>query len=53
MERDGQLDHAEVGPKMAAGLRKDLNQLIAHLLRKLRETFLWQRFHVDRRMNPA
>ena len=48
MKRNGQLDHAEIGPEMAAGLRKDFDQLIAHFLRELREAFLRQGFHIRR-----
>ena len=51
MERDRQLDHAEIRPEMTAGLREHLDQLIAHFLRELRETFLRQRLHVGGRMN--
>ena len=39
MERDGQLDHAEIGSEMTAGLREHLDQLIAHFLRELRQGF--------------
>ncbi len=51
MERDGQLDHAEIRAEVTAGLREHLDQLVAHFLRELRETFLGQRFHVGRRLN--
>ena len=51
MQRDRQLDHAEIRPEMAAGLREDLDQLIAHFLRELREALFRQRFHVGGRMN--
>ena len=37
MQRDGQLDDAEIRSEMAAGLREDLDQLIAHFLRELRQ----------------
>ena len=40
MQRDGQLDHAEIRPEMAAGLRKNVDQLIAHFLRELRQVLL-------------
>ena len=53
MQRDGQLDHAEVRPEMAAGLREHLDQFIAHFLRELREAFLRQGFDVGRRMDPS
>ena len=39
MQRDGQLDHAEIRPEMAAGLREHLDQLVAHFLRELRQVF--------------
>src|SRR4029434_10205058 len=52
MERNGQLDNAEIGSEMTAGLREDLDQLIAHFLRELRKALLRQRFHDRRRMNP-
>ena len=48
MERDRELDHAEIRAEMAAGLREHFDQLVAHLLRELRETFLGQRLHVGR-----
>src|ERR1041385_5687547 len=51
VQRNGQLDHAEIRAEMAASLRKHLDQLVAHFLRKLRETFLRQRFHVGGRLN--
>ena len=51
MKRDRQLDDAEIGPEMASGLGKDLDQLVTHLLRELREAFLWQSFHIGRRMD--
>ena len=37
VQRDGQLDDAEVRPEMSAGLRKDLDQFVAHFLRELRQ----------------
>ena len=40
MQRDGQLDHAEIRPEVAAGLREDFDQLIAHFLRELRQVLL-------------
>ena len=42
MQRDGQLDHAEVRSEMAAGLREDFDQLIAHFLRELRQILFAQ-----------
>ena len=35
MERNGQLDHAEIRSQMSSGLRKNFDQLIAHFLREL------------------
>ena len=40
MQRDGQLDDAEIWPEMPAGLRKDFDQLVAHFLRELRQILL-------------
>jgi hypothetical protein len=37
MQRDRQLDHAEIRSEMSAGLREDFDQLIAHFLRELRQ----------------
>ena len=51
MQRDRQLDHAEVRTEMAAGLRQDFDQLVAHFLRELRQILFAQRFDVRRRMD--
>ena len=51
MERDRELDHAQIRAEMTAGLRKHFDQLVAHFLCELRQTFLGQRFHVGRRTN--
>ena len=51
MQRDRQFDHAEVRAEMAAGLRKNADQLVAHFLRELRQLLLLQRLDVRRRTN--
>ena len=51
MQRDGQFDHAEIGPKMASGLREDFDQLLANFLGKLRQILLADRFDVRRSAN--
>ena len=49
VQSDGQFDHAEIRPKVAAGLGKDLDQFVAHFLRELRQILFLQRFHIRRR----
>jgi hypothetical protein len=49
MQRDGQLDYPEIRTQMSPGLRKDLDQLIAHFLRELGQILLAQRFDIRRR----
>ena len=46
MQRDGQFDHAEIRSEMAAGLGEDVDQLIAHFLRELRQILFAKRFDV-------
>ena len=53
MQRDGQLDHAEIRPEMAARLREDLDQFVAHFLRELRQVLFAQRFDVGGRTNAV
>jgi hypothetical protein len=49
VQGDRQLDNAEIWSEVAAGLRQDLYQLLAHFLRKLRQVLLAQRLYVRRR----
>ncbi len=51
MERDRQFDHAEVWSKVAAGLRKHFDELVAHFLGELWQIFFRQRFDIGGRMN--
>ena len=51
MQRDRELDHAEIGPEMSAGLGENLDQLVAHFLRELRQILFPERFDVRRRTN--
>ena len=53
MQRDGQFDHAEIGPKMASGLREDFDQLLAHFLGKLRQILLADRLNIGRSANAV
>jgi hypothetical protein len=46
MQSNGQFDHAEVRSEMAAGLREDLDQLIAYFLRESRQILFTKRFDV-------
>ena len=46
MERDGQFDHAKVGSEMAARLRENFDQLLAHFLSELRQILLLNRLHI-------
>ena len=39
VQRDRQFDHAEVGPEVAAGIRKNADEFVADLLCELREIF--------------
>ena len=51
MQRDGQLDNAEIWTEMPAGLRQNFDEFIAHFLRELRKVFFAQRFDVRWRMD--
>ncbi len=51
MQRDRQLDHAEIRPKVAARLGENVDQLVPHFLRELRQIVFLQRFDVRRRTN--
>jgi hypothetical protein len=53
VQGDGQLYDSEVGTKVAAGLRQDFYQFIAHFLCELRQILLAQSFYVRRRMDPV
>ena len=53
VERDRQLDHAEVRTEMAAGFRKHLDQGVAHFLRELRQAFLRQCLDVGGGSDPV
>ncbi len=53
MQRNGQLDHAEVRPEVSPGLGKDLDQFIADFLRKLRQILFAQRFDVGGRTDAV
>jgi hypothetical protein len=46
MKGDGQFDDAKIGTKVASRLRKDLDQLIAHLLGQQGEILLVNGFHI-------
>ena len=46
VKRNGQLTHSEVRSQMPAGLGEDLDQLIAYLLRELRQVLFAKRFDV-------
>jgi hypothetical protein len=46
VERDGQFDDPKIWAEMAAGSRKDLDQLIANFLRKLGKILFAKRFHI-------
>ena len=46
MQRDRQFDHAEIRPEMSAGLRQNIDELFAHLLRELRQLLFRDRFDV-------
>jgi hypothetical protein len=48
MERDGQLDHAEVGPEMAARLGQDGDELLPDFLRQRRQLRKRKLFDVGR-----
>ena len=52
VQRDGQLDDAQIRPEMPAGLGKDFDQFVAHLLRQLRQILFAQRFYISGRMDP-
>src|SRR4029453_741480 len=49
MQRNGQLDHAEIRSQMSSGLRKNFDQLIAHFLRELGQVLFAQRLDIRRR----
>ena len=49
VQRDRQLDHAEIRTEMAAGLRQDFDQFVTHFLRELRKILFAQRLDVGRR----
>jgi hypothetical protein len=51
VQRNGQLNHAEVGTKVTACLRKDFYQLVAHFLGELRQILFAQRFDIRGRAN--
>ena len=51
VQGDRQLHDAEVRTEVAAGLRQDFYQLIAHFLCELRQILLVQSFYVRRRMD--
>src|SRR2546429_9929831 len=53
MQRNGQLDHAEVRPEVSPSLGKDLDQFIADFLRKLRQILFAQRFDVGGRTDAV
>jgi hypothetical protein len=53
VQGDGQLYDSEVGTKVAAGLRQDFDQFIAHFLRELRQILLAQSFYVCGRMDAV
>ena len=46
MQRNRQLSHSEVRSEMPAGLRENLDQLIAYFLRELRQILFTKRFDV-------
>ena len=49
VQRDGQFDDAEIRPEMAAGLREDADQFVAHFLRELRQVLFAQRLDIGGR----
>src|SRR5439155_19790543 len=49
MQRNRQLNHAKVRPEMSTGLGKNFDQLIAHVLRELRQILLAKSLDVSRR----
>ncbi len=51
VQGDGQLDHAEVGPEMAAGLGQDGDEFLANFLRQRGEFLRRQLFDVSRGIN--
>ena len=51
MQRDGQLNDAEIWPEMSAGLRENLDEGFAHLLRELWKVLFVQRLDVGGRTN--
>ena len=53
MQRNRQLNHAEVRPEVAASLRKHFDQFIADFLRELRQILFPQRLDVRGRMDPV
>ena len=53
VERDRQLNNAEIWPEMAAGLRQNTDQLITHFLRELGQVLFPQRLDVGRRMDSV
>ena len=51
VERDGQLDHAEIRPEMAAGLGQDGDEFVANFLRELGKFIQRDFFDVGGRIN--
>jgi hypothetical protein len=51
MQRNRELDYAEIRPEVSARLRKNFDQLFAHFLREARQVVFPQRFYVCRRTN--
>jgi hypothetical protein len=49
MQSNSQFDDAEIRSQMPAGLRENLDQLIAHFLRELRQILFAKRFDIGRR----
>jgi hypothetical protein len=53
MQRNRQLNHAEIRPKVAASLGKDFDQFIADFLRKLWQILFPQRLDVRGRADAV